>query len=245
MLTEERHAALLNELRQKGYAQVNELAQQLGVNPITIRRDFALLEKQGKCIRHPGWSDSGRAGYHPELPYEIKAQRYVMEKQRIGEATLAHISDGDTIILIRVQQPTTLASLLIAHRRLTVVTNDLKIASTLAVNPSITLICTGGIARANVYTLLGSQVEQFLKNVHVDKTFLSADAIHLDGSIANVNLDEVAIKQAMVNAGREVILLADSSKFQYDGFCHCVQPGKNQDHYHRPGIVPRLDKAIA
>jgi DeoR/GlpR family transcriptional regulator of sugar metabolism len=30
----------------------------------------------------------------------------------------------------------------------------------------------------------------------VDKTFLGADAIHADGSIGNVNIEEVAIKQA-------------------------------------------------
>jgi len=116
-----------------------------------------------------------------------------------------------------------LARQLLPRRQLTVVTNDLKIASLLAVNPSITLICTGGVSRANVYTLLGSQTEQFLKTIRVDKTFLGADAIHPDGIVSNVNLDEVAIKQAMLSAGSQRILLADSSKFGVQGFARVCE----------------------
>jgi DeoR family transcriptional regulator of aga operon len=52
----------------------------------------------------------------------------------------------------------------------------------------------------------------------VDKTFLGADAIHADGSIGNVNIEEVAIKQAMIKVASTVVLLADSSKFSIKGF---------------------------
>ena len=47
---------------------------------------------------------------------------------------------------------------------------------------------------------------------------LAADAIHPDGVISNVNLDEVPIKQAMLAAGSQKVLLADSSKFGVKGF---------------------------
>ncbi len=218
MLSEERQAILLQELQTKGYAQVNEMADRLNVTPITIRRDFAALEQQGKCSRTRGGAVQTGQGTTPELPYEIKAQRHVPEKQRIALAAARHIHEGDIIILDSGSTTFQLARQLLPRRQLTVVTNDLKIASLLAVNPSITLICTGGVSRANVYTLLGSQTEQFLKTIKVDKTFLAADAIHPDGVISNVNLDEVPVKQAMLQAGSQGILLADSSKFGVRGF---------------------------
>ncbi len=77
---------------------------------------------------------------------------------------------------------------------------------------------TGGIARENVFTLEGTQVTDFIRNLRVDKTFLGADAIHSDGVISNVNIEEVPIKQAMLNAADKVILLTDSSKFNVTGF---------------------------
>lgn len=218
MLSEERQAILLQELQTKGYAQVNEMADRLQVTPITIRRDFAFLEQQGNCSRTRGGAVQTGQGTTPELPYEIKAQRQVPEKQRISQAAANHVQDGDIVILDSGSTTFQLAKLLLPRRQLTVVTNDLKIASLLAVNPSITLICTGGVSRANVYTLLGSQAEQFLKTIRVDKTFLAADAIHPDGVISNVNLDEVPIKQAMLASGNTAVLLADSSKFGVMGF---------------------------
>lgn len=218
MLSEERQAILLQELQTKGYAQVNEMADRLRVTPITIRRDFATLEQQGKCSRTRGGAVLSGQGTAPELPYEIKAQRQIPEKLRIAQAAANHIRESDIIILDSGSTTFQLAKLLLPRRQLTVVTNDLKIASLLAVNPSITLICTGGVSRANVYTLLGSQAEQFLKTIRVDKTFLAADAIHPDGVISNVNLDEVPIKQAMLAAGSQKVLLADSSKFGVKGF---------------------------
>lgn len=218
MLAEERQAILIQELQTKGYAQVNEMAKRLDVTPITIRRDITFLEQQGKCSRTRGGAVHSGQGTTLELPYEIKAQRYVQEKQRIARAALEYISDGDSLILDSGSTTYELARLLLPRRNLTIVSNDLKIASLLAVNPSITLICTGGVSRTNVYTLLGSQTEQFINNIRVEKTFLAADAIHQDGIISNVNLDEAAIKQAMLTAGKQCILLADSSKFSRHGF---------------------------
>ena len=58
----------------------------------------------------------------------------------------------------------------------------------------------------------------FIQTLRVDKTFLGADAIHADGSIGNVNIEEVAIKRAMIKAASSVILLVDSSKFSVKGF---------------------------
>jgi DeoR family transcriptional regulator of aga operon len=101
---------------------------------------------------------------------------------------------------------------------LTVVTHDLNIAVKLAANPNINLICTGGIARANVFTLQGAQVVDFIRDLKVDKSFIGADAIHPDGTISNVNIEEVPIKQAMIKAANQVILLTDSSKFGITGF---------------------------
>ena len=58
----------------------------------------------------------------------------------------------------------------------------------------------------------------FIQTLRVDKTFLGADAIHADGSIGNVNIEEVAIKRSMIKAASSVILLVDSSKFFVKGF---------------------------
>ena len=218
MLADERRAILQNKLREDGYVQVTELADELGISSATIRRDLIMLEREGACIRKRGGAVRTAHGVTMELPYDIKRRRNTDEKNQIATAALEFVENGDTILLDAGSTTYALALLLHHRERITVVTNDLNIAMKLAAIPSINLICTGGIARQNVYTLEGAQVTDFIRNLRVDKSFIGADAIHPDGVIANVNIEEVPIKQAMINAADKVFLLTDSSKFGTTGF---------------------------
>ena len=218
MIAEERRAILLKELNDNGYIQATELAERLHLSAATIRRDFSVLEKQGLCFRKRGGAIRSAQGVTLELPYETKQSQRIAEKKRIAEAAAKLVQDGDTLILDAGSTTYTLALLLLSKQRITVVTNDLQIACKLASNPNIRLICTGGIARASVYTLQGSQAETFIKDLSVDKTFIGADAIHSDHTVTNVNFEEVPIKQAMLRAAKQVFLVADSTKFEKTGF---------------------------
>ena len=218
MLAEERKALLIKRLRNDGYIQVTDLANELSLSSATIRRDLIELEKEGLCIRKRGGAVRSSQGVTMELPYDVKKYRNTAAKDRIASEALKLVDNGDTILLDAGSTTYTLASLLHAKDRLTVVTHDLNIAHKLAANPNINLICTGGVARANVYTLQGAQVVDFIRNLKVDKSFIGADAIHTDGTISNVNIEEVPIKQAMIKAANQVILLTDSSKFGLTGF---------------------------
>lgn len=218
MLAEERRAILYSKLREDGYVQVTELADEIGISSATIRRDLIMMEKEGVCIRKRGGAVRTAHSVTTEVPYEIKRRRNAEEKNLIAQAALRFIENGDTILMDAGSTIFALALLLHNRERLTVVTHDLNIAVKLASNPNIKLICTGGIARENVFTLEGTQVVDFIRNLRVDKTFLGADAIHPDGVISNVNIEEVPIKQAMLKAADKVILLTDSSKFGVTGF---------------------------
>lgn len=218
MIAEERRALLLSKLRDDGYIQVADLAEELDISSATIRRDLILLEKEGICIRKRGGAVRSSQGVTMEVPYDVKKHRNTEAKNRIAKEALKLVENGDTILLDAGSTTFALASLLHNKERLTVVTHDLNIAVKLAANPNINLICTGGVARANVYTLQGAQVVDFIRNLRVDKSFVGADAIHSDGTISNVNIEEVPIKQAMIQAANQVVLLTDSSKFGITGF---------------------------
>lgn len=218
MIAEERRALLLNTLRDDGYIQVADLAKELGISSATIRRDLTLLEKEGICVRKRGGAVRSAQGVTMEIPYEVKKHRNTDQKNKIVKKALELVDNGDTILLDAGSTTYALACQLNTKERLTVVTHDLNIAVKLAANPNINLICTGGVARANVYTLQGAQVVDFIRDLRVDKSFIGADAVHSDGTIANVNIEEVPIKQAMIKAANQVVLLTDSSKFGITGF---------------------------
>ena len=58
------------------------------------------------------------------------------------------------------------------------------------------MIVTGGIRRQGYNNvLLGSMVEDYVRNIRVDKAFLGADAIDVDFGISNTNVMEASIKR--------------------------------------------------
>lgn len=218
MLADERRTQILKKLNENRYVQVSDLADEFDVTTVTIRRDLDEMEADGLCIRKRGGAIRVNPGVSMEMPYNIKRHEMVDEKDRIAQEALRYVKDGDTFILDAGSTTYALAMLLNTKARVTVVTNDLKIATKLSENPNINTICTGGVARTSVYSLQGTLTESFIKDIKVDKTFLGADAINQDGVISNVNIEEVAIKKAMIKAADQTILLADSSKFTKSGF---------------------------
>lgn len=218
MIPQERKARVTKIVNEAGYVQVTDLVEEFSVSPATIRRDLQELEEEGLLIRKRGGAVRRQQGVTMEMPYAMKQVQNKENKQKIAQRAVEMVEDGFSIILDSGSTTFALAEELVTKSRLSVVTNDLQISNKLAANPDINLICTGGLARSNVFSLQGSIAENTLKNIRVEITFLGADAVHPDGGIFNVNIDEVPIKQAMINSAPKVVLLVDSSKFDLCGF---------------------------
>ena len=73
----------------------------------------------------------------------------------------------------------------------TVITNDLRIALTLAEQGNTNVIVAGGTLMASVYTLVGNETIDFLKNIKVHKLFLAATPLILTGASRIVPLTKV------------------------------------------------------
>ena len=102
----------------------------------------------------------------------------------------------------------------------TVITNDLKVSVTLADKANVTLLVTGGQLIPSVYTLAGSNTINYFSRIKVNRLFMGCDALDFTWGISNRTMEEVAVKQAMMRASREIIVVADHSKFDQQVFAH-------------------------
>jgi DeoR/GlpR family transcriptional regulator of sugar metabolism len=135
------------------------------------------------------------------------------EKERIGRAGATLIAEGDTVILD--SGSTCLQIARHAHgKSFTTVALDLPVAMELADDPKVEVLVTGGKARTGLYSLVGPVAEAMLGQLHVNRFFLGADAVHTVHGVTNATAAEVPVKRLGVRAAREVVLVADSSKFQ-------------------------------
>ncbi|HBB6754497.1 TPA: DeoR/GlpR transcriptional regulator, partial [Citrobacter freundii] len=62
--------------------------------------------------------------------------------------------------------------------------------------------------------MISSCTSNFFNNIHADKVFLSTQGINEAGELTVPKLPDAHVKQALLRAGRQKILLADKSKFE-------------------------------
>ncbi|MCX7608787.1 MAG: DeoR/GlpR transcriptional regulator, partial [Anaerolineales bacterium] len=76
-----------------------------------------------------------------------------------------------------------------------------------------TLISLGGHLRESELSFIGHITEQALQEVRADKVLLGIRAISLEHGLTNDYLPETMTDRAILRVGREIILLADHTKF--------------------------------
>ncbi len=207
----QRIAALLQE---QGSVQIPALAELFKVSTQTLRKDLNFLDSKGICTRSPGGALVRSA---PEPPKEnavaVKRTLFAPEKVRIGEAAAQLVRTGESILLDSGSTTLEVARHLPDDESLIAVTNDVGILNELAAREKIQVVFLGGTLRRKSLSFYGMQTEQALQDLHVDKLFLAADGIDIEKGITTHFEPEALLNRAMCKAAREVIVVADSSKF--------------------------------
>jgi DeoR/GlpR family transcriptional regulator of sugar metabolism len=131
----------------------------------------------------------------------------------IAEMAAAQVQAEDVLLISGGQTSVYMAEELLEKENITVITNSINVFHILRDNPGITLISTGGVLRSSNNTLIGLIGEGTLRELRADKLFLEVAGVTLDFGLSDDHLADVAMKQAMIKAAREVILLVDHTKF--------------------------------
>jgi DeoR family transcriptional regulator of aga operon len=77
----------------------------------------------------------------------------------------------------------------------------------------VRVIMIGGILRQMSYSLVGPHAEQTLRNLNADRLFLGVDGLDPEIGLSTPDVLEAQLNATMIRVSREVIVVADSSKF--------------------------------
>lgn len=213
MLRAERQNRIVDIINQKGIATIEDLMKEVNISKATARRDINELDSEKLIIKIRGGAKSiiNSAPYEPSLT--AKSLINADEKKRIALEAIKHICPEDHVILDSGTTVLEVAKLLNTFSNLTVVTNDIHIAAEVNTNSANNLIFIGGIIRKGFCSSYGYYAESMLKDLSVDKIFLSVDAIDADLGIMSYTMDDVNLKSIGMKNAKEVYLLCDHSKF--------------------------------
>lgn len=226
MPADTRHERILDVLRRRGYAGIDELVSQFEVTPQTIRRDLQELSARGLLRRHHGGASIPSSTVN--IDYAQRHIEQAAEKERIASAAASLVTSGSSIFMT---PGTTVeaAAAAIARSDLTdlrVVTNSTVAAEILGKNRSIAVFVTGGFWQANNHGLAGPAAVEAAERYRCDIMLTSIGAIDPDGWLLEFRDEEVAVAKAMLANARRRILLADHTKFAKAATCKLARIGE-------------------
>ena len=212
MLAQERYSIILELLELNKIVKVPELCEKFNVSIETVRRDLEFLEQDGKLKRVYGGAVLHTKS-SAEPSYHTRTAKNASEKVSIGKKTADLISDGETLMIDLGTTTLEVARYLKDKKNLTIITNCMTIARELVDVPTYRVIMPGGILRPNELALSGFISEQFMSEFNVDKTIIGVGGITIDNGISDYHLEETRVRKIMIEKGKQIIAVADHSKF--------------------------------
>lgn len=214
MIRQQRHARILEIVRERKACTVEELRKELDVSHVTLYRDLKELDRENVIQRVHGGVIYPVAT-RVESRFNVRLQTQTEQKTKIGRQAAERVEPGWAIFLDASSTCYLFARQLVARRvpGLTVVTNSPQIPLELEAHPDIRVISTGGELLHVLNAFAGPLTMELLFRLHFDAAFLSCGGITLaDGATTDSPLLAEISKRAAAHS-RHIYLLADSSKF--------------------------------
>lgn len=206
-----RYPEILEIARRDGKVTVDGLARHFGVTLQTIRRDLSELADAGRLERVHGGAvlPSGTTN----IGYEERRALNAEGKVAIARTCAAQIPDGVSLFIGIGTSAEAVASALLDHRELLVVTNNMNVANILVANPQCEIVVTGGQLRRSDGGLVGNMAVATIAQFKFDLAVISCSALDRDGDILDFDIQEVSVSQTILRHARRSFLVADHSKF--------------------------------
>jgi DeoR family transcriptional regulator of aga operon len=203
---------VLEILARKGYRSVGELSADLKVSEMTVRRYLEKLEQKELIKRTHGGAFTGQEMI--EVDYRVRETVRRTEKEAIGRLAWSLIQPGESVYIDAGSSAAYLAAAVDDTRRITVVTCSTTVLQMLEHRSNVDTILIGGKVHAASHSVVGPIAEETVRQFRFTKAFLGTVGINLQEGFTQSNIDEVPIKKIVASNSREVIVLADSSKFE-------------------------------
>lgn len=216
LFAEERRKRLVEFITEHRRVTGTQLCEHFDVSSATIRNDLRELDEAGLITRtHGGAIRKTQTGFETGMDSRTSS---ITEKHTIASLALSQISDGDTLILDAGSTMCELARVLGEKKQLTVVTNDLNVASILEQHPSCDILLVGGLLRKGFHCTVASATSELLHSISVDKAFMGANSFSIAKGASTPDVIHADSKRQMIEVAAKVILLCDHTKLERDSF---------------------------
>lgn len=207
----QRHEKLIDYIREKGSASLDELCEVFDVSKNTIRRDINELELKGLIDKVYG----GVVALDSEnvVPISFRKNEASTEKEKIGKAAAKLVNDGDVIIIDSGSTTVHMVKYLKNKKNVTIITNGIDVVNEAHTYGNLNMILTGGNLLRETNSLVGIDSIKIIKSLNAKTVFMAATGISIIKGLTNSSMIEAEIKRAMKKSAESMVVLADITKF--------------------------------
>jgi DeoR/GlpR family transcriptional regulator of sugar metabolism len=204
----ERREAIAERLARGQSVNATALAGEFAVSPDAIRRDLRMLAAEGRCRRVYG-------GALPVSPASssmaVRAGEAIERKLALAEAATGVIRPGEFLFLDSGSTNLALARLL-PGLDLTVATNSVAVAASLADRCDLQLLLTGGVVTPEVGSCIDATSVLAMQQMNIDRCFLGVCAVSGEEGISVFDPADALFKRALIARSRAVMMMVATDK---------------------------------
>ena len=209
MYQEQRLTLIKKYLSSHKSISIEEICEMLSVSKDTARRDLVKLEEREEIIRIKGGATLPSANKNL---IDYKERKVTASKERIAQSASFLINDHYDL-LIDASSTGALMAKFMENKQVNVITNSIDIVDLLGEYTDIPAFLLPGKFNRKNRNLTGPRTIETLNDFMVDQLFIGACGISSEGA-TSPDEEEAFLKKKMISRARQVILLADCSKFE-------------------------------
>lgn len=145
--------------------------------------------------------------------FSTLSERYKVRRNAKSPPSPARSSKMETVFFLDSGSTCLELAKCLVDAKVKVICNDIKIANELGGFPHVESYIIGGLIRPGYFSVGESLALEMINAFAVERAFISCDALSIETGITNATMFEVGVKTRIIQRSREVILMADHSKF--------------------------------
>lgn len=206
---DERRRELRRLVQRQGYVSSRQVAEELQVSDMTIRRDLDQLAEQGLVLRVVGGARRPTGA-----PFDERATSRAAAKEQLAGTCAALFAEGLLTpgMVVGLDAGTTVEHL--AHRLppgVTVVTHSVPVMAACVERDDVVLVGLGGRYHAPTRSFGGPDTRAQLADLHLDLAVVSASALAPRGLFCH-DATEAETKRALLAVAATRLVVADAGK---------------------------------
>jgi DeoR family deoxyribose operon repressor len=210
----------LDIITKRHFLTVSQLAQELEVSEMTVRRDLRGLAEENKVKLVYGGVISIQ-GNRTQNGYTLTKEQDKNTEQKLAIVKRAiqlldsqdviFLDSGTTVQLFAEQIPREFTN--------TIICPSLNTLNILVKLPSCTIITPGGVYSPKPVVFYDPDSTRLIRKYRANKVFIGTTGFELNLGLTCGYVEDAPLKQAMIESSKDKILLADSTKFGQVSTC--------------------------